>query len=108
MNTENRFLGKYFRGLTTRGWIFREIGMMHVVLASTVWVFGQGNQLETDKGIAASIAPYEADVRQAILQASQYSDILSHLQKSQSQTAASFQKMIAGFSRKKQDWFYAL
>jgi hypothetical protein len=71
-------------------------------------ISGQTDQLETDKGIDASIAPYEADVRQAILQASQYPQILTALQKSQSQTIASFQNMIQGLRKKKQTWFYTL
>jgi len=69
---------------------------------------GQNNQLETDKGIAASIAPYEADVRQAILQASLYPQVLTTLQKSQSQSVASFQKAIKGYRQSKQVYFYTL
>jgi hypothetical protein len=71
-------------------------------------VSAQTNQLETDQGIAASIAPYDADVRLAILQASQHPQVLTHLQKSQSETSLSFKKMIGRFSKKKQEWFYTL
>jgi hypothetical protein len=79
-----------------------------IALASTLLVFAQTNQLETDKGIASSIAPYDADVRLAILKVSEYPQVLEQLQKSQNQSVASFQKMIKGFSKKKQEWFYTL
>ncbi len=79
-----------------------------VFLSASVLAFGQSNKLETDKGIAASIAPYDADVRQAILRASEYPQVLTQLQKAQNQTLASFQKMISGFRKKKQEWFYTL
>jgi len=77
-------------------------------LASTIQVSAQSSQLETDQGIAASIAPYDADVRLAILKASEYPEVLTQLQKNQSQSVASFQKTIGGFSKKKQTWFYTL
>lgn len=68
----------------------------------------QSNKLETDKGIAAAIAPYNAHVRQAILEASQYPQVLTKLQRNQAQTVASFQKMISRFRKKKQEWFYTI
>jgi hypothetical protein len=71
-------------------------------------VFGQVNQLETDKGIAASIAPYNADVRQAILLVCQYPQTLTTIQKNQNQTVESFHSLISGFNQKKQVWFYTL
>jgi len=74
----------------------------------SVWVIGQINQLETDKGIAASIAPYNADVRQDILLASEYPQILTQLQKDQSQTIQIFHKLINGFDHSKQTWFYTI
>jgi hypothetical protein len=77
-------------------------------LTFTATIFGQVNQLETDKGIAASIAPYNADVRQAILIASQNPKTLIQLQKDQGQTVESFHKLISGFDQKKQVWFYTL
>jgi hypothetical protein len=83
-------------------------GAMMVLSMTTLLVFAQVNQLETDKGMIASIAPYNLDVRQAILQASQYPEILTQLQKSQSQTRATFQDMIGDFRREKQNWFYTL
>ncbi|MDR3715598.1 MAG: hypothetical protein P4L51_22540 [Puia sp.] len=71
-------------------------------------IFGQISELETDQGIDASIAPYQADVREAILQASQHPEVLSALQKTQSQTVESFHSIISGFDRKKQAWFYTI
>ena len=68
----------------------------------------QTNQLETEKGIAASIAPYDADVRQAILLASEHPEILTRLEKSQTQTVSNFRNMIAEFRKTKQGWFYTL
>lgn len=90
-----------------RKWVFRGVSMM-VLSMSTLLVFAQVNQLETDKGMISSIAPYNSDVRQAILQASQYPEILTQLQKSQSQTRATFQDIIGDFRREKQNWFYTL
>ena len=77
-------------------------------LTSTLQVSAQTSQLETDQGIVASIAPYDADVRLAILKASEYPEVLTQLQKNQSQSVASFQKTIGGFNKKKQTWFYTL
>ncbi len=71
-------------------------------------VTGQSNQLETNKGIVASIAPYDAEVREAILKVSLHPSILGELQKSQEKTVAEFQKIIGGFNRKKQECFYTL
>jgi len=85
-----------------------ELVMGVLFLTSTLPVSAQTSQLETDQGIAASIAPYDADVRLAILKASEYPQVLEQLQKNQSQSVASFQKAIGGFTKKKQTWFYTL
>ncbi len=82
--------------------------LLVILVFSNLAGFGQANQLETDKGIAASIAPYESDVRTAILEASQYPTVLTQLQKSQAQSVESFQKLIKGYNQKKQGWFYTL
>ncbi len=81
---------------------------MALFLSFTALVSAQINQLETDKGIAASIAPYNADVRHAILEACQYPQTLTTIQKNQSQTVESFHNIISGFDQKKQVWFYTL
>ena len=89
--------------------VFKSISVIGLLfLASMLQVSAQTSQLETDQGIAASIAPYDADVRLAILKASEYPEVLTQLQKNQSQSVASFQKTIGGFSKKKQTWFYTL
>ena len=108
MNCLISFQSRSIQDFLAQGWTFRVTVMMLLLVASNRLLFGQTNQLETDKGIAASIAPYDADVRQAILQASQHPEILIPLQKSQEQTVAEFQKMIGGFNKKKQNWFYTL
>lgn len=82
--------------------------MLTLLIMTRLFVSAQSNQLETDEGIAASIAPYDADVRQAILQVSQYPQVLATLQKNQAQTVAAFQDAISGFAQKKQGWFYTL
>jgi hypothetical protein len=70
--------------------------------------YAQSNQLETEKGIAASIAPYDADVRQAILVASEHPEVLTQLEKNQNATSSQFQNIVGGFRQAKQVWFYTL
>ncbi len=82
--------------------------LLAFLFASITLAVGQTNQLETDKGIAASIAPYEADVRQAILLASQYPQVLTALNQSQTKSVANFQKIIKDYRQSKQVWFYTL
>ena len=79
-----------------------------LLLALTFSVFAQSNKLETEKGITEAVASYDADVRLAILQASEYPGILTQLKNSQTQTAESFQKMISRFRKQKQEWFYTI
>jgi hypothetical protein len=90
--------------------LFKGISMsaLFFALLSTHTGIAQSNQLETEKGIAASLAPYDADVRNAILLASAHPEILTKLQKSQTQTVSNFQNMISGFRQTKQGWFYTL
>ena len=89
-------------------WLMRGLLCMSLLSSSAVKCFGQTSQLETDQGIAASIAPYNADVREAILQVSLYPQILEQLQKNQSQTVESFHRIVHGFDQKKQAWFYTI
>ncbi|RRB04803.1 hypothetical protein [Larkinella rosea] len=65
-------------------------------------------QTGRDQSVAASIAPYSATVRQAILSASQYPEILSQLQQNRTQTQQAFQNLVGGFNQTKQGWFYEL
>ena len=76
-------------------------------LAASTIVSAQ-SKLETDQGLAEAIAPYDANVRQSILVASEYPSVLKQLQKSQDETMASFQKMIGRYRQKKQEWFYTI
>jgi hypothetical protein len=78
------------------------------LFGATVTAFGQMSALETDRGIDASIAPYNADVREAILEVSQYPQLLSQLQTNQSQTVEAFHAIVSGFDEKKQAWFYTI
>ncbi len=100
------------RIFATGGWFIQV--MVTVVLAFVLIVtssrkgFGQSGQFETDKGIAASIAPYDSPVRQAILQASQYPQILTQMKQIQGNSEVAFQNMISDFRQKKQGWFYTL
>lgn len=79
-----------------------------LLLLSSFFVVGQNAQLETDQGMTNAIATYDTDVRQAILSASQYPQILTALQQRQTQTESFFQYMIGGFRQAKQGWFYTL
>jgi hypothetical protein len=83
--------------------------LLVVLLAlSHFLVVGQVSQLETDKGMNDAIATYNADVRQNILLASMYPQILTQIQNRQNQTVSSFQGMISDFRQAKQAWFYTL
>ncbi|HLZ16574.1 MAG TPA: hypothetical protein VKQ08_06015 [Cyclobacteriaceae bacterium] len=93
---------------TTKNICIKTGAALIFLLASSILVYAQNNKLETDKGIAAAIAAYDADVRFAILQASQYPQVLMQLQKNQTETMTSFQRMVGKFRRKKQEWFYTL
>jgi hypothetical protein len=74
----------------------------------SVTVFGQSSRLETQQGLLNSIAPYDADIRQSILTAAQYPQVLTQLQQVRDDTRSSFENLINGFDRKKQGWFYEL
>jgi hypothetical protein len=76
--------------------------------ASTLLVAAQSGKLETNGGMAQAVAAYDATTRQSILLASEHPQILTQLQKTQEETAASFQKMINRFRQKKQEWFYTI
>ncbi len=82
--------------------------LLTLLLVASNLVFGQSYQLETEKGIASSIAPYSLEVRQAILQASQYPQVLTQLSQNQQKTKNDFQNLISGFRQTKQSWFYTL
>ncbi len=89
-------------------WVFYGLLLTTLLYISPTGVEGQVNKLETDKGIAASIAPYNADVREAILLVSEYPQILTQLQNDQSETVETFHNLINGFDHSKQNWFYTI
>src|ERR1700712_515122 len=80
----------------------------YTIASWSVAVFGQSNQLETEAGIIASIAPYDPETRQAILEASRYPQALTQIQQIQTETVTSFQNMIANDDQTKQGWFYTI
>ncbi|TDE14653.1 hypothetical protein [Dyadobacter psychrotolerans] len=62
----------------------------------------------TDQSLVDAIAPYDADVRQSVLVASQYPDVLEKLAQIRNQTSNAFQQTIQGYAQKKQNWFYEI
>jgi hypothetical protein len=99
---------KQIKRIKTGSWFISRLIAAVLCISSPIWIAAQTNQLETDKGIAASIAPYDAGVRQAILQASQYPQVLTELQKKQGETVTAFQNKISIYRQTKQGWFYTL
>lgn len=83
-----------------------------MVGASPVIVFAQDQNAtessadQIDKSILSSIAPYNADVRENILIASQHPEILTKLAEIHDQASQRFQETVRNFSQKKQKWFY--
>ncbi|GAB3902515.1 hypothetical protein GCM10028803_29330 [Larkinella knui] len=90
------------------GWEFRSNLLTILFFLLSVTVFGQSSRLETQQGLLNAIAPYDADIRQSILTASQYPQVLTQLQQVRDDTRSSFENLINGFDRKKQGWFYEL
>jgi len=58
--------------------------------------------------IISSIAPYPSDVRQAILNVSQYPQKIVKLERIQARTSQSFQDMVSSYSRDEQLKYYEL
>lgn len=77
-----------------------------LILVTKTLIFSQNNQLETDKGLLQSIAPYSSDVRQSILMASQNQNVLDRAQQIRTRSQKSFQDLIKGFGQKEQGYFY--
>jgi hypothetical protein len=61
-----------------------------------------------DEEIISSIAPYPEDVRNAILNVSQYTQKLVKIERVQSRSSQSFQDLVADFPRDTQEKFYDL
>lgn len=97
------------KNININHWTFRGTLLMILLSVSNFLAIGQqATHLETDKGMTNAIAPYSADVRQAVLLASQYPQTLTILQNQQNQSMNSFQDIIGGFRQAKQEWFYTL
>lgn len=86
----------------------RSLLLISLLLNSSLLVSAQSGKLETNSGMAQAVAAYDANVRQSILLASEYPQILTQLEKTQEETTASFQKMVGKFRQKKQEWFYTI
>ena len=66
----------------------------------------QDSVKQDEKEIVAAIAAYPADVRNAILDVSQYTPKLIKLERLQVRTSQSFQDLVANKSREEQETFY--
>lgn len=68
----------------------------------------QDSLRKDDDDIISSIAPYPSDVREAILNVSQYPQKIVKLERIQARTSQSFQDMVASYSRDEQLKYYEL
>ena len=82
-----------------------------VVLASSCLGTGFGQDFQDsirqdEREIITAIAAYAPDVRQSILNVSQYTPTLIKLQRVQARTSQSFQDLISGQAKDVQEKFY--
>ena len=68
----------------------------------------QDSLKKDDDDIIASIAPYSSDIRQAILNVSQYPQMIVKIERIQARTSQSFQDMVAAYPREEQEKYYEL
>jgi uncharacterized membrane protein YgcG len=68
----------------------------------------QDSLKKDDEDIISSIAPYPADVREAILSVSQYPQKIVKLERIQARTSQSFQDLVSNYSREEQLKYYEL
>ncbi len=68
----------------------------------------QDSLKKDDQDIVASIAPYPADVREAILNVSQYPQQIVKIERIQARTSQSFQDRVASYTREEQEKYYEL
>jgi hypothetical protein len=68
----------------------------------------QDSLKKDDDDIIASIAPYSSDVREAILNISQYPQNIVKIERIQARTSQSFQDMVAAYPRDEQEKYYEL
>jgi hypothetical protein len=66
----------------------------------------QDNRTKDDDDIVSSIAPYPSDVRDAILNVSQYPQKLVKIERIQARSSQSFQDMLSAYPRATQEKFY--
>ena len=82
--------------------------------AASLTGYGQDDQMVsntqqnivTDQSLLKAIAPYNDDVRNDILVATQYPDVLAKLAGIREKSSAAFQQIIQNYAQKKQSWFY--
>lgn len=80
-------------------------------LATSVLTYSQSYQdslKKDDEDIISSIAPYPPDVREAILNVSQYPQKIVKLERIQARTSQSFQDLVSNYSREEQMKYYEL
>ena len=82
--------------------------------AASLTSYGQDDQMVsnaqqnivTDQSLLKAIAPYDDGVRNDILVATQYPDVLAKLAQIREKSSAGFQQIIQNYAQKKQGWFY--
>lgn len=104
-----------FRSFTT---IFAAIALVTVSITG----YGQNDQNNygaqqsysnrpsrpVEQSIAPTVAPYSEEIRNNILIATQYPDVLEKLARIREYTTQAFQGTIQDYSQKKQTWFYEI
>src|SRR5258706_8413656 len=80
-------------------------------LTQSIFSFSQSYQdslKKDDDDIITSIAPYPADVRDGILNVSQYPQKLVKIERIQARTSQSFQDLVSAYPREEQEKLYDL
>jgi hypothetical protein len=87
-----------------RGWVLVALSLM---ILPTSFAQGLIDSLSQDESkIVSAIAPYPAEMRAAILDVSQYPQVLVKLERTQGRTSQSFQDLISSYPREEQEKFY--
>jgi hypothetical protein len=87
------------------------IVFLALFLIQSIFSFSQSYQdslKKDDDDIISSIAPYPEDVRNAILNVSQYSQKLVKIERIQARTSQSFQDLLSSYPREEQEKYYEL
>ena len=88
-----------------------ELHLLLLLFFSGLAVSAQGLQdslKHDDEDIVSSIAPYSEDVREAILNVSQYPQKLVQVERLQARSSQSFQDLVSKYPRDVQEKFYDL